>query len=171
MQTVSVGVPRGIIRSGVTLVDLVALPLLALAFCVVLVPACAVVAAAAGGVNFVLGLRSLDFFPVFPVAARLLCGLSLLAFAALMAGAAVLLWQLFRTTWTRYAAWHRSAWQGSPAALPNVVAAPGMTAGMGGTIRFTGMSALVFGVIFTVSFVVMMILAGGPFWHAWRWFT
>jgi hypothetical protein len=170
-STVSVGVPRALLRSGLALADAVALPLLAFAFLVVLGTSLASVAIAAGGFNFVLGLHYLDYFPTFPVTARLLCGLSLLAFSALMVAAALLLWRLFRTAWTQYWTWHQSAWQGTYLTLRAAVGTPGAAKVTAGSIRLIKLSALVFVVVFSLSFVVMMILAGGPFWHAWHWFT
>lgn len=173
-STVSMGAPRALLRSGLALADIVALPLLTLAFLVVLGMALASIAIAAGGVNFVLGLHYLDYFPTFPVAARLLCGMSLLAFSALVVASALLLWRLVRAAWTQYWNWHTSAWQGTSVTLRAVVGAR-TGAKHGATlirlIRLIRLAGLVFVVVLTVSFVVMMILAGGPFWHAWHWFT
>jgi hypothetical protein len=170
-STASTGAPRALLRSGLALADVVALPLLAFAFLVVLGTALASVAIAAGGLNFVLGLHYLDYFPTFPVTARLLCGLSLLAFSALMVAAAFLLWRMFRTAWAQYWTWHQSAWQGTDVTLRAVIGAPGSAKVTAGSIRYIKLSAFVFVVVFSLSFVVMMILAGGPFWHAWHWFT
>jgi hypothetical protein len=169
-STASMGAPRTLLRSGLALADIVALPLLALAFLVVLGTSLASVAIAAGGLNFVLGLHYLDYFPTFPVAARILCGLSLLAFSALMATAVLQLWHPFRAAWTHYWTWHRSAWQGTYVTPRAVIGAPA-SAGTGTSLRPLKLSALVFGVLFSVSFVVMMLLARGPFWHTWHWFT
>jgi hypothetical protein len=144
--------------------DLAALPLLALGFAGVAGLALAALGIAAGGLNFLLGLRFLDFFPVFPVAARTLSGLTLLAFAALLLVSALPLWNLYRAAWQRFWSWHGSAWAGVFAA-----AGPGERAQA--SMRLIEISGLVFLGLLAVTFALMMLLARGPFWHVWRWFT
>jgi hypothetical protein len=162
--------PSALVRSGVAVADLVALPLLALAFLVVLGAALGSIGIAAGGLDFILGLHYLDFFPIFPPLGRLLSGLSMLAFSALMVATALLLWRLFRHGWRRFWSWHGSAWAGT---FERSIASrdPGPAAGNRNRLTAVKLSGLVFLCLFAVSFVLMMLMAGGPFWHAWRWFV
>ncbi len=160
--------PAALYRSGLALADLLALPILSLGSLVVLGAALASLGVAAGGVNFVLGLPYLDFFPVFPPIARILSGLSLLAFSALLIVSMLLLWRLFRAVWKHFWSWHRSAWQGAEARLFVISAVSGRAKGFAPLVKVSG---LVFLALLTVSFVLMMLLARGPFWHAWRWFS
>jgi len=163
--------PKVLVRSGLALADLVALPVLAFAFLTVLGTALASLGIVAGGINFVLGLPYLDFFPVFPPPARILSGVSLLAFSALLIAAVLLLWHLFRAAWKRFWSWHGSAWQGNSARLFVISRAPA-----GGIVAHVykpliALTALVFLGLLVISFTLMMILARGPFWHAWHWFS
>jgi hypothetical protein len=162
--------PMALVRSGLAMVDLVALPLLASAFLVVLGIALASLGIAAGGINFILGLRFLDFFPTFPWPARLLSGLTLLAFSALMMAAALLLAGFFRESWKRFWSWHRSTWQGT-FEKPDGARVPGHATGGRNDLAAVKLSGLVFVCLLAMSFALMMLMAGGPFWHAWRWFV
>jgi hypothetical protein len=158
--------PLALLRSGLALADLVALPVIGAAFLVVLGTALASLGIAAGGINFILGLGYLNFFPTFPPVARILSGLSLLAFSALMIASARLLWRFFSDGWKRFWSWHHSSWAGTfekPAAPVPGLATSGLAA-----IKLSG---LVFVCLLAVSFAMMMLMAGGPFWHAWRWFV
>jgi hypothetical protein len=169
--TDSLSAPKALFRSGLALTDLVALPLLAFGFLVVLGTALAALGVAAGGVNFVLGLHYLDFFPTFPPPARILSGLSLLAFSALLISTALLLWHFFRTAWRQFWRWHRSVWRGTFARLFTISGAPGSAEGARRYVRLIEICGLVFLGLFAVSLTLMLVLARGPFWHAWHWFS
>ena len=153
------------------LVDLAAIPLLACAFAVVLGFALASLGSAAGGINFVLGLRFLDFFPAFPPVAKVLSGTSLLAFAAFLAVSALLFWRLFRTAWQRFWSWQRAAWSGIFIKLAAVPAGPDRAAGLRAFVRPLVLSGYVFLGLLAATCALMFVLARGPFWHVWRWFT
>jgi hypothetical protein len=160
---------RALVRSGLVMTDLVAVPLLGVGMAGVLGLALTSLAIAAGGVNFVLGLRFLDFFPVFPVVARILSGLSALAFAALLAITTLSLARLFRGAWRRFWSWHGSAWAG-------VFAAPTANAAEHGQrawafVRLIRILGFVFLGLFAVTVSLMFALAAGPFWHVWGWFV
>jgi hypothetical protein len=162
---------RTLVRSALVMTDLVALPLLCIGFATAMGFALASVGIAAGGINFLFGLRFLDFFPVFPAAARVLSALSLLAFAALLLVLALLLWKLSRAGWQRFWSWHGSAWAGVFFAR----ASAGRAISHGRRVRgFAGLISL-FGIVFlgllAAAFGLMMALARGPFWHVWRWFV
>ena len=163
--------PRTLIRSALVMTDLVALPLLALGFAGVLGLALASLGIAAGGFNFLLGLRYLDFFPIFPVAARLLSGFSLLAFAAFLLVSTLPLWNLYRAAWQRFWSWHGSAWAGVFAARSADGGAKGHGERARASVRLIRLSGLVFLGLFAATFALMMLLARGPFWHVWRWFA
>ncbi len=163
--------PRTVVRSGLILADLVALPLLASAFLLVLGTALAALAIAAGGVNFVLGLHYLDFFPVFPPPARILSGLGLLAFSAFLVVSVLLLRQYFRAVWKHFWSWHLAIWQGSFADLPLISRAFSRAEGALAYRLPLKLAGLTFLGLFALSFILMMVMAGGPFWHAWRWFS
>jgi hypothetical protein len=170
--------PRTLIRSGLVMTDLAALPLLALGFAGVAGLALAALGIAAGGLNFLLGLRFLDFFPVFPVAARILSGFTLLAFAALLFASALPLWNLYRAAWRRFWSWHGSAWAGVFAVRTARTAdsaadsaATGLGKGARASMRLIVIAGLLFLGLLAVTFALMMLQARGPFWHAWRWFT
>lgn len=164
--------PLGLVRSGLVATDLAAVPLLAMAFLTVLTLALSSAGTAAGGVYLVLGLRFLYSFPVFPLAARILCGMSLFAFAALLAFPTLLLWDLLRSIRRRYWSWHRAAWSGDFARAETV---PGTPYPEGGRrpalVRGVRLSALVFLGLFAASLALMFALARGPFWHVWGWFV
>jgi hypothetical protein len=167
----SLSAPKALFRSGLALADLAALPLLAFGFLVILGTALASLGIAAGGVNFVLGLRYLDFFPTFPPAARVLSGLSLLAFSALLVAAALPLWHFYRAIWKSFWSWHRSAWQGAFVKLSVV---PGASGGEKGAHRYRPLITLcgsIFLGLLALSVTLMLVLARGPFWHAWHWFS
>ena len=163
--------PRALIRVALVTTDLVALPLLGFGFAVVLGLALASLGIAAGGVNFLLGPRFLNYFPVFPVAARILSGLSMLAFAALLMVSTLSFWHLHRAAWQRFWSWHGSAWAGMFAGRT----ADGGTTGRGERARAFMLPIKLFGLIFlglfAVAFSLMLLLARGPFWHVWHWFT
>ena len=61
----AVQAPWAVVRAGLVTVDLAAAPALVSGFAVVLALGLSALAVAAGGVNFVLGLRLMNFFPVF----------------------------------------------------------------------------------------------------------
>jgi hypothetical protein len=163
--------PRALVRVALVTTDLVALPLLGFCFAVVLALALASLGIAAGGVNFLLGLRFLDYFPIFPVVPRILSGFSLLAFAAFMLVATLPLWRLFRATWQRYWSWHGSAWAGIFTARGAVGGATGVGDKPRRFVRLIGLLGIVFLCLFAVSVSLMFLLAAGPFWHVWGWFT
>jgi hypothetical protein len=163
--------PRTLIRSGLVMTDFVAMPLLALGFAGVAGLALAALGIAAGGLNFLLGLRFLDFFPIFPVAARILSGFTLLAFAALLCVSALPLWNLYRTAWQRFWSWHGSAWAGVFAARTADGAATGPGEGARASMRRIVISGLVFLGLLAVACSLMFLLARGPFWHVWGWFA
>lgn len=163
--------PRALFRSGMALVDLVILPLLALAFLTVLGMALASLGIAAGGINFVLGLAYLPFFPTFPAPARVLTGLSLLAFSVFLISLLLLLWHYVRKLWNHFWSWHRSAWQGTFVKLQVLPGSSDRARGAHPYMPFLKLSALVFAGLFALSFTLMMLLAAGPFWHAWLWFS
>jgi hypothetical protein len=163
--------PTAFIRLALVTTDLAAVPLLACAFTALLAFALASLGIAAGGVNFVLGLRFLDYFPRFPAAARILSGLSLLAFAALLLACTLLLWHLFRAAWHRFWSWHRSAWQGTWVRLASISAAAGHAERTRAYMRPVTLSGLIFLALLAVAFGLMLLLARGPFWHAWGWFA
>jgi hypothetical protein len=169
--TDSLIVPRGLIASALALANLVAVPLLAFAFLIVAGISIASLGVAAAGINYVLGLPYLNFFPEFPPVARILSGLSLLAFAALLTTSTLLIWRIFKAIWKRFWSWSRSAWQGTFTKL----LAFSQEAGDGKSLSVYWLpirvSALVFLGLFAISFILMMFLAAGPFWHTWHWFS
>jgi hypothetical protein len=130
---------------------------------------------AAYGVSCGLGLGILDFFPRFPVAARILTGLSLLAFAALLFLSALLLAGVLRRLWRGFRGWHGSVWAAGSAeagGTPDNAAAPARRAARtSGILRLTARVSVAFAVLLTAAVTVMMILARGPFWHVWGWFV
>jgi hypothetical protein len=163
--------PWAVVRAGLATVDLAAVPALVSGFVVVLALGLSALAVAAGGINFVLGLRLMNFFPVFPAAARILSGLSLLAFAALLATATFMLLRLVRAAWRGYWEWHGAAWRGS-AALPAAgQTPPPALAKVRGLLKPLVASAVVFAALLAAGFGLMMALARGPFWHTWGWFV
>jgi hypothetical protein len=155
-----------LIRCALLTIDAAAFPLLCTAAITVFAIALASLGIAAGGLNFLLGLHYLDYFPTFPLAARILCGLSLLAFAAVLLITALPLWRIFRSLGERFWSWHMSAWRGEAP----VAAVKGKTP-MEGVTRVLWITSAVFVGIFLIAFALMMILAGGPFWHVWSWFV
>jgi len=163
--------PRALVRVALVTTDLVALPLLGFCFAVVLALALASLGIAAGGVNFLLGLRFLDYFPVFPVVARILSGLSMLAFGALLLVSTLPLWHLYRTAWQRFWSWHGSAWAGVFAARAADGGTRGHRESARAFMRLIRLFGLIFLGMFAAAFALMMLLARGPFWHAWGWFT
>jgi len=167
----SAGVPRALIRLALVTTDLAAVPLLLSAFAAVLAFALAALGIAAGGVNFVLGLRFLDYFPKFPTAARILSGFSLLAFAALLLVCTLLALHIVRAAWNRFWSWHQSAWQGAWVRLAAIAAAPGHVMRTRAFLRPITLSGMIFIVLLAVAFGLMMLLARGPFWHTWGWFA
>ena len=161
--------PRALIRSGLVTTDIVAVPLLTMAFGLVVCFAAASVASAAGGLYLILPLGLPPYFPEFPVTARILTGLSLLAFAAALAVCALFLWQLFRSAWLAFWTWHNAAWQ---SLLPrDSQRSAGIGSAWGAFRVRIRLSGWVFLGLLAISFAVMMLLAGGPFWHVWGWFT
>ena len=126
---------------------------------------------AAGGFNFLLGLRYLDFFPIFPVAARLLSGFSLLAFAAFLLVSTLPLWNLYRAAWQRFWSWQGSAWEGVFVARSAGGGTPGHGERAKSSVRRIRFAGLIFLGLFTATFALMMLLARGPFWHVWHWFV
>ena len=163
--------PRILVRSGLVMTDLVTVPLLGLGCAGLLCLALGSLGIAAGGLNFLLGLRFLDYFPIFPVVPRILSGFSLLAFAAFMLVATLPLWRLFRATWQRYWSWHGSAWAGIFTARGAVGGATGVGDKPRRFVRLIGLLGIVFLCLFAVSVSLMFLLAAGPFWHVWGWFT
>jgi hypothetical protein len=163
--------PRALIRLALVTTDLAAVPLLLSAFAAVLAFALAALGIAAGGVNFVLGLRFLDFFPNFPAVARILSGFSLLAFAALLLASTLLALHIVRAAWNRFWSWHRSAWQGAWVRLAAIAAASGHGTRTRAFLRPIKLSGVIFIALVAVAFALMMLLARGPFWHAWGWFA
>lgn len=171
VQTGTAAAPKALIRSALVMMDLGAVPLLGSTFLAILTLSLGTVAIAAAGANFILGLRSFDFFPEFPVAARILAGMSLLAFAAFLLVLMLLLWHLFRALWRRYWGWHGSAWRGiflERTALPT---GTGHDEQLPARIRLLKRSGLVFLSVLAAALAVMFLLARGPFWHVWRWFV
>ena len=162
--------PRALIRTGLVTIDLAAVPFLASVFTALLAFSASAIVIAAGGVTLVLNLFPLDVFPVFPNGARILTGLSLVAFAALLLASTLLVWRLFGAVWHRFQNWHSSSWQGHLGRLANVPRASGHGKGVPALLRAVRLSGLVFLGLFTASFALMMLLARGEFWHAWRWF-
>ena len=163
--------PRALIRTGLVTMDLAAVPLLASASAGLVAFFAGAIATAAGGASLVLDLFPLDVFPVFPDGARILTGLSLVAFAALLFASTLLLWRLSWAVWHRFWDWHRSSWQGHWVRLANVTKASGQAKGAPALLRAVRLSGLVFLGLFTAAFAVMMLLARGEFWHAWGWFV
>jgi hypothetical protein len=163
--------PKALIRVALAATDLAALPLLGVGFASVAGLAFAAVGLAAGGINFVLGLRFLDFFPVFPIAARILSGFSLFAFTALLIVSTLPLWQLYRTTWQRYWSWHSSAWTGVFLARFAGGGTTGHKERTRASVRRIRLAGLIFIGLFAATFALMMLLARGPFWHVWHWFV
>jgi hypothetical protein len=162
--------PRALIGLALGLADLVALPLIALAFMVVLGTAIVSLGVAAGGINFVAGLRFLDYFPTFPTLARIPGGLSLLAFSTLLALSTLFLWRLFRTAWRVYWSWHHSAWQRTFATFPALYSHS--RARQAHSLRRPlALCGLVFLGLFAITFVLMTLMGGFGFWHVWGWFT
>jgi len=170
-NTDSLIVPKGLISSGLALANLVAVPLLAFAFLIVAGTSIAALGVAAAGINFVLGLPYLNFFPEFPPVARIMSGLSLLAFAALLATLVLPIWHIFKATWKHFWSWSRSAWQGTFTKLQAISQGAGDAKSLSDYLLPIRVSALVFLGLFVISFVLMMLLAAGPFWHTWHWFS
>jgi hypothetical protein len=164
-------VPWAVVRAGLLTVDLAAAPALVSGFAVVLVLGLSALAVAAGGVNFVLGLRLMSYFPVFPAAARILVGLSLLALAALLATGTLVLLRLARVAWQGYWEWHGAAWKGIAARPAAGQAPPRAPAKLRGMLKTLAASAVVFAALLAAGFGLMMALARGPFWHVWGWFA
>lgn len=164
-------VPWAVVRAGLVTVDLAAVPALVSGFIVVLALGLSALAVGAGGANFVLGLRLLDYFPAFPAAARILSGLSLLACAALLVIAALMLLRLVRAVWRGYWGWHGAAWSAAAALHAGGQTPPRPLLKVRGLLKPLVASAVVFGALLAAGFGLMMALAGGPFWHAWGWFV
>jgi hypothetical protein len=163
--------PWAAVRAGLVTTDLAAVPALVSGFIVVLALGLSALAVAAGGANFVLGLRFLDYFPTFPAVARILGGFILLAFAALLAVAALMLLRLVRAAWRGYWGWHGAAWRGT-AALPAAGQAPPRApAKVRGLLKPLVASAVVFAALLAAGTGLMTALARGPFWHVWGWFV
>ena len=163
--------PRALIRSGLVTTDLLAVPLLAVGFALVLGFGAAALGSVASGIYVFSGSGILYAFPEFPLLARILTGLSLLAFSTVLGVATVLLWQLFRAAWLGFWGWHTAAWQGASGV--GAVAGTGARLGKSwaaflGRLRLYG---LVFLGLFAVALAVMFLLAHGPFWHVWGWFV
>jgi hypothetical protein len=97
--------------------------------------------------------------------------LSLLAFSALLIASALLLWHFFRAVWKHFWSWHRSAWQGTFIKLSVFSTASSSAKGAHMYRPLITLSGLIFLGLFALSFTLMMVLARGPFWHAWHWFS
>lgn len=162
----------GIVRSGLVTTDLAVVPLFGAASLAVLALFLSSAGIAAGGAYLLLGLRFLYSFPVFPAAARILCGLSLVAFASFLVFPTLALWGLFRSAWRRYRSWHRAAWSGS-AARTEVPAdtARAAESRRAALLRGARLSGLIFLGLVAAASVLMFALARGPFWHVWGWFV
>jgi len=165
---VSAQAPRALVRIALVTTDIGVVPLLAAGFLFVAALALLALAAAGGGVILGFGLRFMELFPTFPVGARVLTALSLVALAAVLASCVLLLWHVFRRGWLGYWSWHGAAWQGSFGARTGDGWMPS------GTLRVLArplwLSGIAFLVLFIAGFVLMTSIARGPFWHAWGWF-
>jgi hypothetical protein len=160
--------PRAFIRTALLILDLGVAPVAAFVFGSLLAFAAAVPVAAAGGVVIALGIKLIDVFPVWPAGARILTGASVVAFAAVLGAAVVLAWTYVRPAWQRFAGWHAAAWRGEWTRLAEVKV---RAANRAPVLRWISGTGLAFLALFALAFALMMLLARGPFWHAWGWFV
>jgi hypothetical protein len=170
---VTAQVPVAFIRSAVITADIPVLLVFAFLFGSLLSFTAAGVAAAGAGIVLALALptpfvRLAEVLPVFPVGARVLTGLSVIALGALLFSATILAWRFVLAAWRGFAAWHRATWQGTWTRLADLSVTWPTASTAWWWVRATG---IVFAALFAASFTLMMALARGPFWHSWGWFV
>ncbi|PKM73302.1 MAG: hypothetical protein CVU91_05075 [Firmicutes bacterium HGW-Firmicutes-16] len=132
--------------------------------------ASAVAIAVLGGC-LVGGLNIMGLIPYMPYSGSLLLGLCVLGLASIFGVATVYCFAFLKQMIKASVRWHKNMTGNS--ALPPLSWNPQFSPKTRRTLRNILLwSVIVFGVLFVIAFVVLMLQAGAMgFWHHWNWFV
>ena len=123
------------------------------------------------GVCLAANLNIEGLIPYMPFSGSLLLGISVLGLAGIFGAATVYCFAFLKQMIRASARWHKNAVSGN--ALPPLPLNPQFRPKTRRALRtFLLGSVIVFGVLFVIAFVVLMLQAGAiGFWHHWNWFA
>lgn len=132
--------------------------------------ASAVAVAVLGGC-LVGGLNIMGLIPYMPYSGSLLLGLSVLGLASIFGAATVYCFAFLKQMIKASVRWHKNIM--GKTVLPPLSWNPQFTPKTRRTLRNVLLwSVVIFGVLFVIAFVVLMLQAGAMgFWHHWNWFV
>ncbi len=165
---------RVFLWTGLVFADIFIWSFFIVLFLWVVVMGIASLAVAAAGIALILSPLLMSFvtvIPPMPYAGAVIMGVTVIAFAVLLAIVTQYSWALTVQMGRAYRRWHKNTLSETP--YPPLDLHPTLKDKTRRRLRTAALLALVvFGVGFVVGYVVLAASAGAlGFWHAWNWFV